>query len=301
MRSALNANYDLVNFPKELRDKKAFLYPEQNQNSLLQRFNEIQQPLEALRNKNKLSDHQEEIFESLHIEAYGLDKKIFLFNTEQARSPYQEGRIKKIDLYVGLPAGQMDMHLTQRHQLNENAQFIYFDVNQSMLEIKKEFYNQWDGKDFSAFWQQLETRRPEIFENKLMTVDRDQLSAKWGQELDIWGSKDLFLKTFNQIKPLKKTYLHTNIVNSSELLITELEKYKNIHIALWYSNCFNYTPSLAMLDWNMDALRASGVTFINSLYRLSKKNQLKITVYGEDVVEGFKVPGFGVDINDVFC
>ncbi len=301
VRAALSANYELVNFPNDLREKKQFLYPEQNQSSLLERFNQIQQPLEALRNKNKLSDHQEEIFESLHIEAYGLDKKIFLFNTEQARSPYQEDRIKKFDLYVGLPAGQMDMHLTQRHQLNENAQFIYFDVNQSMLEIKKEFYTQWDGKDFPAFWRQLESRRPEIFENKLMTVDRDQLLCKWEQELEIWGNETLFLKTFNQIKPLKKTYLQTNIVSSSELLMTELEKYKNLHVALWYSNCFNYTPSLAMLGWNMDALRASGVTFMNSLLRLSKKNNLKITVYGEDVVESFKVPGFGVDINNVFC
>ncbi len=301
IRSALCANYEVVNFPSDLRAKKQFLYPEQNQAALIERFDDFQQPLETLRAKNQLSHHQEDVFEELHMEAYGLDKKIFLFNTEQARSPYQEGRIKKFDLYLGLPAGQMDMHLTQRHQLNENAQFIYFDVNQSMLEIKKEFYAHWDGKDFSSFWRDLENRRPEILENKLLTVDREQFSTKWEQELEIWGSEALFLKTFNQIKPLKKTFIHTNIVNSADVLMAELEKYKNLHIALWYSNCFNYTPSLAMLHWNMDALRTSGVIFMNSLFRLSKTNNLKITVYGEDVVEGFKVPGFGVDINDVFC
>jgi hypothetical protein len=39
---------------------------------------------------------------------------------------------------------------------------------------------------------------------------------------------------------------------------------------------------------------------MNSLYRISKANNLKITLYGEDVIEGYKVPCFGADIENVF-
>lgn len=300
VRSAMQSNFQMLNIPTDLREKKQFLYPEQNQAVLEARLCQISKPLNELETISPLSVHQEEVFEQLHIEAFGLDKKLFLFNTEQARSPYQEARIKKIDAFVGLPAGFMDMHLVQRHKLNEDAQIIYFDINESMLEIKKELFENWDGLQFPLFFESLEKKRADIFANKLMTTDKSDIAKKWGEELVQWGSAAEFKKTYDLIRPLSKKYIQTDIVTSSEKILDVLSEFKHKHIALWYSNCFNYTPSLAEHQWNMSTLRSAGVIFLNSVNRIAKSNKLKITVYGEDVVEGYKVPGFGTDIQDVF-
>ncbi|MBY0384024.1 aspartyl/asparaginyl beta-hydroxylase domain-containing protein [bacterium] len=300
VRAAMQSNFQMLNIPNDLREKKQFLYPEQNQAALEKRLTKINTPLNELKNMSTLSTHQEEVFEQLHIEAFGLDKKLFLFNTEQARSPYQEARIKKIDAFVGLPAGFMDMHLLHRHKLNENAQIIYFDINNSMLEIKKELFENWDGSNFPMFLESLEKNRPDIFAHKLMTTDKSDIAKKWAEELALWGSEEDFKKTYGIAKPLHKKYIQTDIVSSGDKILDVLAGFKNKHIALWYSNCFNYTPSLAEHQWNLSALRSAGVIFLNSVNRIAKSNKLKITVYGEDVVEGYKVPGFGTDIQDVF-
>ena len=300
VKAALQSQFQLLNFPNELRQKKQYLYPEQNQNELLSRLNYPDVTLSELRKSNRLSDHQEFVFEELHMESFGLDKKLFLFNTEQSRSPYQEGRIKPIDAFLGLPAGFMDMHLIHRHKINRDAQIIYFDINQSMLQIKKELFEHWDGFQFPLFLEQLEKNSSGLFSNKLMTTDRSEIAKKWNTELITWGHESEFKKVFDQIRLLPKRYICTDIVTASEPILETLETLKNKHVALWYSNCFNYTPSLAKHQWNMSFLRNSGVAFLNSVYRIAKRNKLSVTVYGEDVVEGYKVPGFGTPIEDIF-
>ena len=90
-----------------------------------------------------------------------------------------------------------------------------------------------------------------------------------------------------------------NLVENFNPLIEVMEKMKSRHIALWYSNCFNYTPGLASKGWRYGEIKQQGVAFLNHLLRLAEKNNLEITVYGEDVLKG-NAGFFGKSIYDLF-
>jgi hypothetical protein len=298
---ALKAGFSIYNFNNDVRLKKCFLYPEQNEEFLHNRLKSYNSPLNELIDNFPLSEHQEDVFSHLHMETYGLDKKMFIFNTEGVRNTYVEYNMHKIDAFIGLPAGFMDFHTLFRHKFNSNCKVIYFDINPATLAIKKEMYQSWNGENFPTFINDLIEHKPELFKEKLLTVDKEDFDHRWRQELEIWMGEHNFTNLFNDVKKLEKTYIQTNILENFDPILDSLKQFKNKHIAIWYSNCFNYTPGLASLGWDLNRMQDIGISFLNAIYRNAEKNNNKISIYGEDVVEGKKLNSFNQNIHSLFC
>lgn len=297
---AMKANLKIENFNEAVRGKKMFLYPEQNETNLLSRLEDPLLSPEELRSRYPLTDHQQEVYDFLDMEYRGLDRKLFVFNTEQVRPTYQQSYLKPIDVYFGLPAGFMDLHMLHRHKFRDGAELVYFDVNQTMFEIKKAMLNDWDGRDYPGFLKKFMEKNGHLFKGQLMTVNDEQASKKWEEELKIWKSPEEFVKNLNQVKALPVRFVHVNLVEDQEPIFEVLSGYRNKSIGFWYSNCFNYTPGLAQSGWELEKLTEKGVELLNGLYHLAVKNNLEITVYGEEIERGTAGKKFGQNIFDMF-
>ena len=303
IQKALEENLRVENIPHGIRQKKLFLYPEQNSEILLKH-------LASFSGKNNetnedeiktLSKNQRDIMDYLCDESKGLAKKTFIFNTEITRYPRSEKTIQKIDAFVGLPSGFMDLHVLYRHGFDENTRLIYFDINPSILHLKQNFLDKFDrSQNYADFIRQTfneysEKTKKEIF----LTTPLKEAKNKWEQELELWGGEDLFFEHLKKIQNLKREFLNLNLLNDFNPLTKTLETLRKKHIALWYSNCFNYTPGLAHKNWKLEEIKQQGISFLNNILWIAEKNHLQVTIYGENISKGF-LTSFGTEIRDIF-
>ena len=296
----IRAGFEMKNFPESVRRKKLFLYPEKNSGNLLSRLNQPLLPMSELMERWPLDQDQEDIYEFLDMEYRGLERKMFVFNTEQVRPTYQQSHLKPLDAYIGLPAGFMDLHMLYRHKFHENTKLIYFDVNDRMLNLRKAMLQSWDGKDYPGFIRKYMFENREFFKTQLMTTDDEDLEEKWGQELDIWKKPEAFNEVFDRARGLPTQFITTNLLVDQSELLDAFRGLKNAHVAFWYSNCFNYTPGLALKNWDIHKLQQKGIELLNTIYNIAEKNNLEVMVYGEEVGLGVKGTSFGLEIRDIF-
>ena len=322
IKKALESGLRIENIPLEIRKKKLFLYPEQNQENLLKclkandfssdknpekkRSCEGVQNILSINNKQSdtplplLSDHQKKVLDYLFMESSGLTRKMFIFNTESVRNTYVENKLEKIDAFLGLPAGFMDFHTLYRHGFHEETKLVYFDINEKILFFKEKLLELWDGKNYHNFVDWIIQKYPKTFNNSLLTKKPEEREENWKKELEIWGGEDLFLNHLEKVKLLKRNFIKTNLLDDFTPLIKIIEGMRKKHLALWYSNCFNYTPGLAYKNWKYGEVKQQGMAFLNHLLRLSETNNLKITVYGEDPLEGCTIGSLGRDVQNIF-
>ena len=338
IHKALESGLRVENISPEIRQKKLFLYPEQSQESLLARLgtdnltkdrtlmeknaggilsgiskgfsfgqagksdrqvHSDHSPNNVSKRADQLSDHQEKVLDYLSVESTGLMRKMFIFNTENVRNTYVEYNMKKIDAFVGLPAGFFDLHTLYRHGFHEGTQLVYFDINQKILDFKQKLLELWDGTDYPGFVKGILRKSPENFSDSLLSILPEEGERHWQAELKLWGGDIRFSNHLTKVKALPRQFIKMNLIDDFSPLIKVMEEMKSRHIALWYSNCFNYTPGLASKSWKYEEIKQQGVAFLNHLLRLAEKNNLEITIYGEDVLKastGF----FGKNIRDIF-
>ena len=296
---SLKAGFVVKNIPYSLRNKKFYLYPEQNEEVMLGILNNLDGISRDEIFRSNLSEYQKKDLEYLLLEAKGLRSKMFLFNTEKVRSDYVEYNLPKVNAFIGLPSGFMDVHTLFRHKFEPNCQMIYYDVNPQILSFKKATFERWNGKDYPKFIEKMLTDYPETYGDQELLTSHEERVEKWQQELTLWKSPEEFSDFFYSLKTLKKDFIELNITEDSQPLIDKIGGFKDQHIALWYSNCFNYTPSIALRVWEVDKIREAGVYFLNQVHRLAHQNNLKITVYGEDLDQGVAARKFGLDIREM--
>lgn len=315
IHKALEARLRVENIPSEIREKKLFLYPEQNQESLLAHLEieNLTKKREFIKentislNKEKsskesfwkLSDHQEKVLDYLSVESTGLTRKMFIFNTESVRNTYVEYNLKKIDAFVGLPAGFFDLHTLYRHGFHEQTQLIYFDVNQKILDFKEKLLDLWNGENYPDFVRVILDKYPEKYSDSLLSVIPEEGEEHWQKELKLWNGNSHFSNHLTKVKALPRHFIKMNILENFNPLTEILEQIKSKHLSLWYSNCFNYTPGLAHKNWRYGDVKQQGVAFLNHLLRISEKNNLEITVYGEDILKD-STEFFGKNIRNIF-
>ena len=303
IQKALEKKLKIENIPLSVRRRKFFIYPEQNSEILLKCLTE--KNMDSVE-KSILSDDQKRIIDHLSDESIGLRREMFLFNTETPPGKLESeknlgNKPEKIDVFVGLPSGFIDFHILYKHGFYGNTHLIYFDVNQNILNFKQKLLELFDSdKSYPDFIEWIFDKYPEEFDKDILfTSSHEERKKNWEKELELWTGEDLFFNHLSKIKTLKREFIVLNLLEDYSPLIESMEKIKGKHVALWYSNCFNYTPGLFYKDWSCEEIKQQGVSFLNNILWLAEKNNLKITIYGENVLKGVK-DSSGLDIHDVF-
>ena len=297
---ALKRGLEIENVPQDLRRYKCYLYPEENTTALHQAIDQIQD-LKLDFPSLLLTDHQKSVLQRLQIEAAFYGQKAFLFNTEGYWEVEARENKRPLDAIFTLASGFKDLVMLREHGATPTGKLVYFDLCAQALAIKKLMYEKWDGRDFPAFIMRIHEENRDELNGLVFTVGHDEFQKKWEEEIKLWGSEDRFQRTFRQAQLMEKEFVHMDILGDPSPITQRLAQSQGKNFAIWYSNCFNFTSSLAFRGWNMDWIEESGVNFLSRLHRVATSQGKDIVIYGEDVAHGVKCPITSDRIVEVFC
>lgn len=232
----------------------------------------------------KNSSEQERAIFKLATELHAWRKKIFVFNTEGYLDILNTRPKKPLDTLYLLASGFKDLFLI--HSLANNNpihKIVYFDVSESALLFKKYIYEHWRGENFPDFLKNiiLNHRLPI---DTIFSVNADDVENQWARELRQWPSENAFYDALKKWQTIPVEFIQTDIVEDPSPLLYSLKRHSNTSTALWYSNCFSYSPTLSKLNWDIKEVKKRGYHFLSKLRELENDTLL----FGEDISWGCK-------------
>lgn len=222
--------------------------------------------------------------EHLHYQCRGYGNEMFVFNTENYRAI--EGRNKRntLDALFTLASGFKDLFLLSEHGVHASTQIQYFDICSQSLLLKRFMFETWDGRDFAAMMRRFTSLHSEQLASVVPELNIEKLSEQWLAELAQWGGESQFVSAFRMAQNLSRTYTQLDLVRNPDSVANMVRETPGNQFAVWYSNCFNFTPTLATFEWNLPWIEGQGLQFLGSLARLSIESSKQIVLYGPDVM-----------------
>lgn len=211
---------------------------------------------------------------------------VFLFNNEGYHEVNVQNPKPRLDGLFTVASGFKDLYILDRHGFNTDAKITYFDYCASALTFKKYIYEHWDGYDFPTFFASINFDRPPELYGMNFAEPEHKLQSLWERELQLWGGPEPFHRAFQVARSLPKNYLQINILEEPERLSQLISASPGQSFALWYSNCFNYTPAWAQYQWDSRWIETQGLSFLRALNAVAHPVEKRILLYGEDVIRG---------------
>lgn len=298
INAALSNGYTVENLPDYVRNTKYHLYPEQNSKFLEKEIDSLS--IRGSATYAPLTSTQILGLNQLRIEVEGYKKKLFIFNTEGTYELSESNRGLCLDQMYSLAAGFKDLSILRHHGSKKETELTYYDISDASLFLKKKIYESWDGNDFPNFVRMIFNHYSHVFKDSILSFDLNDLEVPWKKELEFWGGADKFKEVFEAARPLRKRYIKLDLLESPSWMGEEISKTEAKNIGVWYSNCFNYTPALALSDWNQNHMNDVGHKFLSSLLSSAQEKKKSIFMYGEDILSGAKAEHCGKKIEYYF-
>ncbi len=222
--------------------------------------------------------------EYLHYQCRGYSHEMFVFNTENYRAIEGKKKRRPLDALFTLASGFKDLFLLAAHGSHTQTQIHYFDLCPQSLLFKKYMFEKWDGRDFPAMLAQFISTHADPLTEVVPPLEPAQLNTRWLEELEQWGGESEFLTAFRTAQKLKQFYNCVDVVRNPQGLAKSLTETPGQQFAVWYSNCFGFTPALAQFNWDLDWIEGQGRRFLSSLHAASAQNDRQIVLYGPDIV-----------------
>ncbi|HMN68572.1 MAG TPA: aspartyl/asparaginyl beta-hydroxylase domain-containing protein [Bdellovibrionales bacterium] len=296
--TALAKGYSVVNLPDHLRAAKSFLYPDQNGEALLRAIDGLSS-YETERFP-VLSQTQIETLQFLRVEAVDFARKVFIFNTEGTFEFQQKNRGVPLDHLYTLSAGFKELAILRHHGFHPETEITYFDICDASLFMKQVALREWDGRNYPEFIRRIINDHPEVFQSVRITADYNHLEGPWERELATWGGAEDFARFFARVRQLKARFVNIDLMKAPEWISKDLSERGRGNQAIWYSNCFNYTPTLARHGWSVQTMNTLGQRFLESILETSVRKKSRVYMYGEDIHSGTKAPHTGDLITSYF-
>jgi hypothetical protein len=296
---ALKAGLRFITTPNSLRLQKDYLYPDDRPTSLRKGLENLLEPgfdLEAL----PVSDHQRGLLQRLRAESGGFDKNLFLFNNESYWQIEVQADKRVLDGLVTVASGFKDLFILHAHGHTYDTKIIYFDVCREALRIKRHILEHWDGRDFPAFLTRMRRDLQSELREAVHVVAESHWPTLWQEELRRWGGEENFRSAFLRARALPREFLHVDILEDSTKIVQALRETSGRQFAVWYSNCFNYTPAVARRRWDLEGIQERGLAFLHELQALALEQERNIVLYGEDIARGMNCEIANNQAADIF-
>ena len=261
----------VINFPKEIRELKHHLYPE-NHELLIKYFNseinvyDLEQPL------------QKQYFTSVDYES--AKSSIFLFNTDTL--DFQPPK-EKIDNLISVCAAFRPYFILDRSTFDSNTKVKFIDYSEISLQFKKWLFDNWDGIDiFDAVTKfEKEVGKPMNWNKPF----HESYQESHNKVITEFGGVDKWLDFWGKYKQLKHEFHLIDLVNDFDKLEKLIEEGQNY---IYFSNSYNTEAGL--IKWGKTTLKES----FRKLLDLSIKTNSIID--GSDVDHHYPNPNFVKEI-----
>lgn len=267
---ACKNNIQIDNLDNDMRECKVFLYPYMNSKTL--------EKVWLDKNNTELVDsleyNQKAWLRKLGYQEEIEKDRVYAFNTETLSGEGVRTGGKFIDHLFSAAAGFKPIAILNANGFHEGTTVHYFDWCEASLKYKKHLLETWDGYDLDAWLTEHD------LEYNFSSTYRGNYKKFWEQELKDFGGSLAFQRLWERYKNLKHEFYVIDIVNDSDKLFTEINKYHGTRV-LWTTNIW----SSEMLHWNMEPEQ------LETLY-LKFKAQIpdNLVVYGHDYC--------AIDLND---
>lgn len=298
LEKCLTSGDRVLNVPGSVRDKKMFLYPENNSERIYHYLCDDRESHGFL-NDSEMSSAQLRFLERLHDESgVGGAPKLFLFNTEQYLDVENQPPMGPLSVMCSVASGFKDLFIMKYNGYNEKTELCYFDINSKALDFKRLMFESWDGEDFPAWFEGLEKKWPVELEGARIVDSREEVRSFWRQELAKWGGHREFLETYRAARKMKKSFMNLNIIEKPDGLSEVLKNAGPGVKSVWISNCFDYTPTQFSVGWDVEGVVERGREFLSSISQTGPEDD--ILLYGEDVTRGVKYLNLKNNIKEMY-
>jgi len=197
----LTAGYKIKSFDQSVRQSKIYAYP---------------------------FDDQDKISNILDLNL-NIMKHYYVFNTEKIK--FENLRQQPLDNFATVSAGLNHLKIIKYCGYNSNFKLMFFDYNQSALDIMQKIYTEWDGINYLDF----------IKNNTPYGYGKSE-SDNHKNFINFWGDEEKFANWFCEFKKTATVnFLHINILTDNIDCLVDFFDGKNE--LFWLSNIFHYKPT----------------------------------------------------------
>lgn len=200
----------------------------------------------------------------------GSPHKVFVFNSEtDADVPtlkYRDG----IDRAFVLASGFKANRLLETVGFGPHTQVITYDYSAPALALRKMTIEEWDGRDYGAFFMSARARIDAMFAGAaaylpapllrdVATVDRE-FSREMG---DVFSSSEQWLTHWLRFRTLTHHFVEVDVLQDRKGVLAMLSAHAVGNTALWLSDMFNSPNAVGKFAW--ERRRAAYNTVVKGL------------------------------------
>lgn len=229
VQALLEAGHKLVNFDNTIRSRKWHLYPNYNEESLLQFFN-----------SGTVEDInvQPQIIKRIIQERDTLSQTIYVLNSEDV-SKYTPALPAPIEHYIGVAGGFKGVLLLKKHLFNNNTRVTYVDVSDAALNYQKYLIDNWDG-DLNLYSRTVQEYEQQFPSHRCIWRSWNI----WDEEIDLFLgqaelSREQFRAVWQQYQQLNHTFLKLDLLKETDRFVKYVESVDAGCSYMWLSNAFD--------------------------------------------------------------
>jgi hypothetical protein len=194
---------------------------------------------------DQLGDDQVHFLRVVQAQTAHARRGVFLWNIESyadIETPPSDFQRPVSSLY-SVAAGFKPNRILHTHSWDDATRVVFFDYSPRALEIRKYMVDEWDGRDFPDFVDQLFRAYPppETFYQLWGDLTPDQVAATdiqrmWQRELDRWHGARIFQDHWQAYRKLEHEYVCCDLLTDPACLCDRIDGRANA--VIWWSNAF---------------------------------------------------------------
>ena len=230
----INAGYNIVNIPRELRQRKNYCYPE---HQLLEIKKMIADPLYVPVNNNGPIWW---FAHDLRMITQGLDKGYYVMNTEPLYLDNPKLNDQQFDCFVGVASGVKPACLIGKLKFSDDSRIILVDISPAALKWQKHLLESWDGdfRTFEAVFRVFEKQNPDL----IPIYFRDQSF----ENLFVWFFENVqmdsieFQQCWKRYQTMQVEFVELNLLEtpSMQYVVDTINQHQH-GAYVWSSNLFH--------------------------------------------------------------
>jgi len=192
---------------------------------------------------------------------------VFVFNSESDIDiPLLRYR-KGLDTAFVLASGFKANRILETTGFHDATKVVVYDYSKPALELKRLMVQEWDGRDYAAFFAQARPRvdaacgTKATYVPEAVTKDAAATTREFHREMGtVFRSNDQWLAHWQRYRQLPHTFVHVDVLRQPAEMAAMLEAHATGHAVIWISDMFNSPNAVGKFAFDRRKDAYNGIT-----------------------------------------
>ncbi len=187
----------------------------------------------------------------------GAPKKIFVFNSENDADFPQLRYRPGIDCAFVLASGFKANRILETLGFHDATKVVHYDYSAPALMLRRAMVEDWDGRDFAAFFLAMRPRIDAAFPAGVGYLPGPQLKDRGGVEREfqrevaaVFTSEAQWLAHWGRYRKLAHVYVEADVIKDSPAAKAMIAAHARGATVLWMSDMFNSPNAVGKFSWS---------------------------------------------------